>query len=158
MKIFFRILKLVIIGGFVLSLVLSKLFTHGMDQPFVVPVHYCEIEGKKMYVQTESNHPGFWECYFNRDYCVTYTRSLLYEQGDQKQTLIKYDYPRHDFSGDSISLFLSIAEEDDRVAIYYNREPAHGFFLVNNPFSKKIQFVQAERNRIEKKNRKECSF
>ena len=157
MKILTRILKLVIIGGFVLSLVLSKLFIHGMEQPFVVSIH-CEIEGKKLYIQTESNHPGFWECYFNRDYCVTYTRSLLYELGEQKQALIRFEYPRHDFSGDSTSLSLSIAEEDDGVAIYYNREPAHGFILVNNPFSKELQFIQAERTRIEKKNRRECAF
>jgi hypothetical protein len=154
MKIFTRILKLAIICGFILSLFLSKLFIHGIEHPFVVSVH-CEIEGKKLYIQTESNHPGFWECYFNRDYCVTYTRSLLYESNDQKQVIIKYEYPRRDFSGDSISLLLSIAEENDGIAIYYNHEPAHGFILENNPFSKELQFIQAKPPRTDEKL---CAF
>lgn len=157
MTIFTRILKLAIIGDFILSLFLSTLFYQGIESPFDVPI-YCEIEGKKMYTLTESNHPGFWECYFNRDYCVTYTRSLLYEQEGQKQALIRYEYPGHDLSGDSISLLLSIAEEDERIAIYYNHEPVHGFILANNPFSKELQFEQTEQIRMGKKDRNECAF
>ena len=115
----------------------------------------CEIEGKKIYRESDSLSISLLHLFLHGSRDVFYTHHLLYKntRGEEKKFLT-YRTP-FVFGIDVMpeDIRLAIEDEKEKIVIYYEEEPVGGISIDYNPFPKIIELkLETDLDQILKKD------
>ncbi|SHK42487.1 MULTISPECIES: hypothetical protein [unclassified Fibrobacter] len=95
----------------------------------------CNIEGKRIFLFGEDTNVPYFS--FKEEYRVYH---ILSEDSTNKEYIATYKFPLTTGIGAIVeNTDIAIVETQEDITIYYNREPAGGFVIEQNPFSKKLR-------------------
>ena len=128
----------------------------------------CKIDGKTIFYVAEGTYVPFFrllikgpaKVYTNGlDGVLRVSHIFVENTAGEKTNIITFKNPI-DYRWDAISGISDfvIVESSDYVTLYYDREPVDGFVIENNPFAKKIQFVQMDNLQKVKEMDNACFF
>lgn len=104
-------------------------------------LNICEIDGKKIYENSDSLNISLFQLLFLGSRDVFYSHHLFYKNAKgEKINFLTYRTPfvwGIDVVPENIR--LAIENEKEKIVISYDREPIGGISIDSNPFSKKIE-------------------
>jgi len=104
-------------------------------------LNICEIEGKKIYVNSDSLSISILHLLLYGTHDIFYSHHLLYKNTrGEKIIFLTYRTP-FVFGIDVVpeNIRLAIENEKEKIVVYYDKEPVGGISIDNNPFSKIIE-------------------
>ena len=149
LKIYDKQLKIFIISFYSFFLLLIFFCSNGGHFEFYHPEKkvFCVIDEKKVFTGLDDLKVPFLRFFIYGNQSMFCTYHLYYEDDTgEKNNFITYRFPyKYGLDEHLETTFFVIEETSDSIKIYYNNEPAGGFEMENNPFSKNI-LLEHKRN------------
>lgn len=142
-------LKIFIISFYSFLLLLIFFCSNGGHFEFYHPEKevFCIIDGKKVFTSLDDLKVPFLRFFIYGNQGMFCTYHLYYkDESGKKNNFITYKFPyKYGLDEKMETAFFVIEETSDMIKIYYNNEPAGGFEMGKNPFSKNI-LLEYKRN------------